>query len=102
MPRDAFVVNRLHVAPPRRTSPEAARQAIQALAIALDDDAPERLASALDDERRQAQLDGSRLLRLDEALARSPKKPLRINVPALPYDVHDLRTLAEVARVLVP
>ncbi len=102
MPRDAFVVNRLHVAPPRRTSPEAARQAIQALRLSLDDDAPERLSSALDDERRQAQLDNSRLLRLDEALARSPRRPLRVNVPALPYDVHDLRTLAEVARVLVP
>ncbi|MCS6901868.1 MAG: ArsA-related P-loop ATPase [Myxococcales bacterium] len=102
MPRDALVVNRLHVAPSGTTSVEAARQAIQSLGLILDEDAPERLTLALEDERRQAQLDGAHLLRLEEALARSSKAPLRIHVPALPYDVHDLRTLAEVAHILVP
>jgi len=37
---------------------------------------------------------------LDEALLAANPKPLRVDVPALSYDVHDLRTLAEVANVL--
>jgi anion-transporting ArsA/GET3 family ATPase len=102
MPRDAFVVNRLHQASALQAGADAAREALRSLPLSLDDDAAERLVSALDDERRQAQLDRLRLRRLDEALARSSSPPLRVDVPALPYDVHDVRTLAEVARVLAP
>jgi len=102
MPRDAIVVNRLHLATRQKVDPAAVRQAVAAFGLALDDDAPERLARAVEDEARQAHLDEAHLLRLDEALARAAAKPIRVNVPALPYDVHDVRTLAEVAAVLVP
>lgn len=103
MPRDAIVVNRLHTAVSSdKTDPSQIREAIHNLNLSLEEDAPDRLVTALEDEQRQALLDRSHLHRLDEALERSSSRPVRVDVPALPYDVHDISTLAEVARVLVP
>ena len=102
MPQDAFVVNRVHLAPRVRATEDDARAAIARLAITLDEDAPTRLSAALADEERQARVDAGHLARLTEALAVARPKPLRVDVPALAYDVHDVKTLAEVARVLAP
>lgn len=102
MPRDAFVVNRVHLAPRQQVDPVAVRESVARHGLTLDEDAPERLARAVTDEARQAHLDAAHLHRLDEALKRVSPSPTRVNVPALPYDVHDVRALAEVAAVLVP
>lgn len=100
MPQDAFVVNRVHRAPKSTAVVDEARDEIARLGMTLDEDAPERLVRALGDEARLARVDASHLARLDEALLAADPKPLRVDVPALSYDVHDLRTLAEVANVL--
>jgi anion-transporting ArsA/GET3 family ATPase len=101
MHRDVFVVNRVHQAPHARSTEAQAQEAIDQLGLHLDEvDGASRLVSALDDETRQAELDASHLLRLQMALSEMAPKPLRLDVPALPYDVHDLKTLAEVAAVL--
>ncbi len=103
MPRDAFVVNRLHTATPAAAADEATvARAVADLAVQIDDDAPARLLRAVADEGRQARLDAAHLHRLDEALRHASPAPLQVRVPALPYDVHDLRTLAQVAAVLAP
>jgi anion-transporting ArsA/GET3 family ATPase len=99
MPQDAFVVNRVHVAPRTTATEDDARAGIARHGIALDDDAPSRLTTALADEARQAKVDQGHLAKLTEALAGS--KARRVDVPALAYDVHDVKTLAEVAHVLV-
>jgi anion-transporting ArsA/GET3 family ATPase len=102
MPRDAYVVNRVHQAPTSHTDARAAEKAMSSLSLSLEADGPARLIHALDDETRQARLDAAHLTRLTSALASSAGSVLRIDVPALPYDVHDLRTLAVVASFLVP
>jgi anion-transporting ArsA/GET3 family ATPase len=105
MPRDAFVVNRVNQPP--RTSPTLpeTRAAVAASGVALDEDGAERLMRSLGDEARQAEVDRNHLERLDAAIASSGRsgspRPLRVDVPALPYDVHDLRTLALVAGYLL-
>lgn len=101
MPRDAFVVNRVQKAPPVAPTREQTVEALKKSQIALDEDGADRLLGALEDERRQSAVDAKNLRALDRAVASSPPKPLRVDVPALPYDVHDLKTLAEVASVLV-
>ena len=99
MPQDAFVVNRVHVAP-RTTATEAdAVRGVTAHGLHLDEDGPTRLITALADEARQAKVDQGHLAKLTEALRGSQAR--RVDVPALAYDVHDVKTLAEVARVLV-
>jgi anion-transporting ArsA/GET3 family ATPase len=101
MPRDAFVVNRVHQRPLAAPTVDETRAATAAGDVLLDDDGPQRLLRALGDEERQAAVDAAHLTRLDGALSRGKIRPIRVDVPALPYDVHDLRTLAEVVRYLV-
>jgi anion-transporting ArsA/GET3 family ATPase len=101
MPRDAFVVNRVHRAPALRATAAEAEAALGRQGLELGEGAAQRLVAALDDEVRWAAIDASRLRRLTEALQGMTPRPLRVDVPALPYDVHDLRSLAEVAGVLV-
>ncbi len=102
MPRDAFIVNRLHPSLVAAADEATVAHAIAATDLHLDEDAPARLLRAVADEERQARLDAAHLHRLDEALRQAKPAPLQVRVPALPYDVHDLRTLAEVAAVLAP
>lgn len=100
MPRDAFVVNRVH---PRRAPTEdrgLVEELLRERGIALDDDGPERVIRAALDEARQGELDAAHLAVLDRAIAEAREKPLRVDVPAYAKDVHDLAALAEVARVL--
>jgi hypothetical protein len=102
MPRDAFVVNRVHQPPRTTANADEAQAAIDELTLHLDDDAADRLVCALSDETRQATSDRSTLARLDRALGEMTPSPLRVNVPAFPYDVHDIPSLARVAAVLAP
>lgn len=101
MPRDAFVVNRVHQRPKGSPSPSQTSDAMAAAGVKLDDDGPTRLLRALGDDERQARVDAAHLTRLDGAIARGKNRPVRVDVPALPYDVHDLGTLATVSRFLV-
>lgn len=101
MASDAFVVNRVHVPP--RFSPSASEisEAVVRSGLPLQPDAPARLHAALQEELQQANLDAQHLRILDNAMRRLPSRPLRVHVPAFPYDVHDLASLDQVARVLV-
>lgn len=102
MPRDAFVVNRVHQ-PPRSKAEEAdVAQTISQLEIKLDDDAPERMVRAHADETLLATYDRSTLVRLDRALSDMSPRPARVDVIAFPHDVHDVRSLHQVAKVLAP
>jgi hypothetical protein len=57
---------------------------------------------ALSDEDAQAALDAAELARLDERLPSvAPKPPLRIELPLLAVDVHDLGELLPLAARLV-
>ncbi len=100
MSSDAFVVNRIH--PPPASSPpeDAIRDAVAHSGLRLDDDVVPRLQSAMKDEVTQAAMDASHLRILDETLLLADPAPLRANVPAYPYDVHDLESLHDVAKVL--
>jgi hypothetical protein len=85
---------------PRTTATEAdSARGVAAHGLHLDEDGPTRLITALADEARQAKVDQGHLAKLTEALRGSNAR--RVDVPALAYDVHDVKTLAEVARVLV-
>ena len=46
----------------------------------------------------------SSMSRLEGALANNPdgSTPTRVNIPALPSDVHDISTLAGISRLLAP
>jgi anion-transporting ArsA/GET3 family ATPase len=102
MPRDAFVVNRVHPSHGRVSESEV-KKAIAARGLALAADAPARLMRAAEDETRQGKLDALRLIALDAALEdEAPGKSLRADVPAYPFDVHDIAALARIADVLAP
>ncbi len=100
MPQDAVVVNRVNQPPRSPTDALAAREEAARLALGLDDDGPDRLVQASHDEGKLAELDRRNLAPLAAALGELSARPLRVDVPALPYDVHDLASLAEVARHL--
>jgi anion-transporting ArsA/GET3 family ATPase len=102
MPRDAFVVNRVHMPPRGHATAEEAKSEADREGVKLDDDAGERLVRAVEEEAKQAMVDAKHLERLTRALSfGAPGAQVRVDVPALAYDVHDLTTLAEVARYLV-
>ena len=65
---------------------------------------PERLLRAITEERERAESDQRSLALLEPALGPDPRgrKPLRVDIPALPGDVHDLGTLAGVAKLIAP
>jgi anion-transporting ArsA/GET3 family ATPase len=99
MPRGAFVVNRYRVAPPRateRVTAEDAAKAIAARKIALDEDAPERVARAHADAVKLAALDAFYVKNLEK---RAGVPVLR--VPELASDVHDLGLLSKLSDMLV-
>lgn len=104
MRRDAFVVNRVHRKPRAQPSLDEIRASLERHAIALGEDGAERLAQALSDETEHAELDATHLAELGRALAPDAygRTPVRIEIPALPSDVHDLGTLAGVAALLCP
>lgn len=97
---DAFVVNRMHLPPEGMPDVAQIDEAVAHAAIASDDDFAERLHEAVRDEAVQAALDAHHLKLLDRALDGAAKTALRVTVPAFPYDVHDLQSLNEVAKIV--
>jgi anion-transporting ArsA/GET3 family ATPase len=101
MKTDAFVVNRLHKAPGEAPTLEEIDQAVSRAGLRLNENAAERLASALSDEAHLAQVDSANLQALQQVMNGMPSAPLRVDVEAFAHDVHDLASLDQVARALV-
>lgn len=101
---DAFVVNRLHRKPRARPSLDQIAQAVSRHGLELGQGALGRIERAVDDEFVLAERDTRNV----EALYRSlPERarlenPRFVRIPALPGDVHDIRTLAGVGTILCP
>jgi len=95
MPRDAFVINRVHLPPPAEATsiPEA---------LALDE-LPQEIAAAAERAHEEATVLANRdtrhieRLRIDEG----PDKAVVVRVPAFEKDVHDVSSLARVGEALV-
>ena len=100
MPRGAFVVNRVRQPPPHASGAIAVadvKEAIAAHGLTLDDDAPERLIKAHADAVKLAALDAFYVKALDAGNAGAV--PI-VRIPDLASDVHDLRLLSTLARML--
>ena len=104
MHRDAFVVNRVHRRPRAHPGLEEIRASLSRHRLDLGITGAERLERALLDETELAETDAEELERLDRVLVagRHGDKPTRVDIPALPSDVHDLGTLGGVAKLLCP
>jgi anion-transporting ArsA/GET3 family ATPase len=96
MRRDALVVNRVHRAPRSMPSREEIRASVEHHRIDLGAEGADRLERALTDEALQAQADARRLAELTPALSGN-SAPVRVDIPALPSDVHEIATLAGIA-----
>ncbi|HMI85834.1 MAG TPA: ArsA-related P-loop ATPase [Polyangiaceae bacterium] len=101
MPRDAVVVNRVRPVYAQRPSAEAVRVELDRRGVQLAADAEMRVLRAFDDETREGELDRRNLAAL-AGLNDGAERPIRVDVPALAGDVHDLRALAKVAAALAP
>jgi anion-transporting ArsA/GET3 family ATPase len=100
MPRGAFVVNRFRLPPPNATTAGAVADVKEAIAdrrLTLDDDAPERLLKAHADAVKLAALDAFYVKTLD--IGNAGAVPV-VRIPELASDVHDLRLLSSLARML--
>jgi anion-transporting ArsA/GET3 family ATPase len=101
MARDAFVVNRVHPVFGDLPDGDAIDDALAEHGISLGERGPERLRTAAEDESRQGRLDAIHLLALDAALEDEERgRAIRVDVPAYPYDIHDIRGLAAIASLL--
>lgn len=101
MPRGAYIVNRLRLAPPRAGEPPTeaeVREAVKRQSLTLDEDAPERLLRAHADAVKLAALDARHVMALDE---QSGHQVPIVRVPELASDVRDLALLGQVADLLV-
>jgi anion-transporting ArsA/GET3 family ATPase len=101
MQPDAYVVNRVHRAPGGHPDLAEIREAIKRHEVKLESRGAERLDTAIHEEASQAQTDQQHLRSLDEMTQRQADVP-RVEIPALPSDVHDIRTLAGISRLLDP
>ncbi|MCC6898917.1 MAG: ArsA family ATPase [Polyangiaceae bacterium] len=104
MRRDAFVVNRVHKRPRAHPSRDEIEGAVARHQLSLGPSGAERLERALREETELAETDAAELANLDRALVPGQRgaKPIRIEIPALPSDVHDLSTLGGIAKLLCP
>lgn len=103
MRRDAFVVNRVHPLHGELPSLESITAALASRRLELGPDAPARLRRAAEDESRLGRQDALHLVALegmseDDAFGAS----LRVDVPAFPYDVHDIVRLSRIADIFSP
>ena len=97
---DAMVLNRVHHRAPGSISRDAAAAALGR--FGLRSELADGLLSALSDEEAQATLDAAELARLDERLPKvAPVPPVRIELPLLAVDVHDLGELLPLSARLV-
>ncbi|MEZ4224110.1 MAG: ArsA-related P-loop ATPase [Polyangiaceae bacterium] len=99
MRRDAIVVNRVNRPPPPRPEREQVTEAMTAHRLRLGPGAADRLLEAWDDERARADVDAHHLQLLSP---HTSDAVVRVDVPALPSDVHDLGTLAGISHLLCP
>lgn len=99
MPRDVFVVNRVHPFPGETASAEQLARTLAADDLPSDEDFVRRVASAHEQAALLAARDAKHLekLHLETDGADTPV----VKVPELESDVHDVRALARVAEALV-
>lgn len=103
MRRDAFVVNRVNPAHGEMPELQLIQAAVAARGLHLGHDAASRLRRAADEESRLGRLDALHLVALEGSLEdEASGASLRVDIPAFPYDVHDIVRLARIASVLVP
>jgi anion-transporting ArsA/GET3 family ATPase len=104
MRRDAIVVNRVHRRPRANPTLTEIEDALERHRIRLADDGPKRLGRALAEETALAAADSHELAELERVLSSESggRRPVHVDIPALPSDVHDLGTLAGVAKLLCP
>jgi anion-transporting ArsA/GET3 family ATPase len=101
MPRGAFVVNRFRLPPPAADAPPSERDAADAIAacgLTLGADAPARLLRAHSDALRLAALDAMHVVELGK---RARGNVPIVRIPELPSDVHDLKSLGQLADMLM-
>jgi anion-transporting ArsA/GET3 family ATPase len=103
MRSDAFVANRVNRAPRQRPTEAQILEGVRSHGLSLRADAPSRIARAVQDEFALADRDARHLVALEQVRAKlsATGAPL-IRLPALPSDVHDVRTLSGIAAVLCP
>ena len=99
MRRDAIVVNRVNRPPPPRPTIQEVVDAERAHGLQLGAGSAQRLLEALESERARANVDAKNLQMLAEE---SDQAHVRVDIPALPSDVHDLGTLAGISALLCP
>ena len=100
MARGAFVVNRFRMAPPGASSTIGEKEVADALAkrgVVLEERAPERLVQAYRDAVRLAALD---TLHVKDMAARANGRVPVVRVPELASDVHDLKHLVAISKML--
>ncbi len=103
MRRDAFVVNRVH--PVYGDVPDETHifRSMSARGLDLGAGAADRLKRAADEESRQGKMDALHLLALEASFEdEAAEGSLRIDVPAYPFDIHDVSALSKIADVLAP
>ena len=102
MPRDAFVVNRVHAAPPAGT-PERVSSDLVAAGLAPSEPLLAALARAAEDARLLSLRDAENLgrLRTGSGARVDEKDALVLHVPAFDGDVHDVSSLARVGEILI-
>lgn len=103
MRRDAFVINRVH--PQYGAMPGAAdiARALADAGLRLDPTAPGRLRRAAEEETRLGKQDALHLIALEAQLEDEAQSgSLRADVPAFPYDIHDIAGLSKISDLLAP
>ena len=97
---DAIVLNRVQHRAPSAISRDDAASALGRFGLGTE--LADGILRALGDEEAQATLDAAELARLDERLPSvAPTPPLRIELPLLAVDVHDLGELLPLSARLV-
>jgi len=99
MSPDAVVVNRLQLSPPNADE-TALRVAARALGVELSRVAIDAVQRAAEEDRTRARFEAEQLVALEATFASGSTQLL--HVPVLSADVHDVRSLSGVARILFP
>ncbi len=106
LPRDAVVVNRIHRPPRTDAKMSSIESSLVRMGLAPEgvaEDLARRVGRAVDDEMRWAERDARHLGELaGMPRGAAERRPIRVDVPALPSDVHDVGTLAGIAALLCP